>query len=146
MKLAAAFLLACAALAGQTLDRTLAAMQDAKASSATLSAQLIDEMARMAPADRRPTRGTLAGFANEFTAALMGKDLTRLQRTTLQLAITDLVAGSGANYKPAGILREVLEAAGVGASRTQRIVTSFIAIGEEIRGPDDIHILPVRAK
>lgn len=158
MKLVGAFLLLCAALAApiaaqslaqsptQRMTRTLGSMGDAKASAATLTAQLIDEMTQLAPADRRPARGTLAGFANEFVASLIGKDLTAMQRAALERAIVDMLGGAGTNYKPAGVLRQMLEAAGASGARTQRIVTGFIAIGEEVRGPDDQRIIAVPAK
>jgi hypothetical protein len=128
------------------LGATIAALNDARASSAGLSAQLVDELTALSPEGSQPTRGVLAGFANEFTPALIGKGLTSLQRNALQRAITEMLQPSGTSFRPADALRAVLVAAGVRAQRTQHVVTDFIAIGEDLRGPDDIGIRPVRAK
>jgi hypothetical protein len=120
---------------------TLKAITRAGASSVSLSAQLVDEMMSMAPQDRQPSRGALAGFANVFTAALMGKDLTSAQISALQRSIAELLSGSGTNLKPAGVLRETLTSIGVGVP-IQSIITRFVAMGEEVRGPDDIREQP----
>src|ERR1700690_1751723 len=107
-----AVLLLTTALAAQpaapanNINDTLKAITRTGAPSASLSAQLVDEMMSMAPQDRQPSRGALAGFANAFTAALMGKDLTSAQISELQRSITELLSGSGTNFKPAGTLRE----------------------------------------
>lgn len=148
MKLMGGIALLCAGLSAQTasnLGATLAALNNPKASVAVLTQQLVNEMTAMSPADRKPARGTLAGFASDFTAALLGKDLTAAQRNTLQTSIAKMLSGDGTNSKPAGLLREILVAAGAGAARTHRIVTDFIAIGEQVRGPDDAPILPQKA-
>jgi hypothetical protein len=128
------------------LNGTLHAMARPGASSVSLSAQLVDEMISLAPGDRQPSRGALAGFANEFTAALIGKDLTDNRVTTLQRCIADVLSGSGTNLKPAKLLRDTLTAIGVATSRIPSIITRFIAVGEEVRGPDDTPVAPVRFK
>jgi hypothetical protein len=123
------------------LNETLRGLARPGASSVTLSAQLVDEMTSLAPADRQPSRGALAGFANVFVAALIGKDLTEARITTLQVCITEILSGDGTNFKPAKLLRDTLTAVGVPDTRTQSIITRFIAVGEEIRGPDDSPVL-----
>jgi hypothetical protein len=129
-------------LAAQTaplnkLNETLHALARPGASSVSLSAQLVDEMMSLAPSDQQPSRGALAGFANEFTAALIGKDLNDARVTTLQRCIADVLSGSGSNSKPAKVLRDTLAAIGVAAPRIPSIMTRFIAVGEEVRGTDD---------
>lgn len=152
MKRAFGFLLLSVALIAQPsapltkLNETLRAMARPGASSVTLSAQLVDEMMQLAPGDRQPSRGALAGFANEFTSALIGKDLAEARVTTLQRCIADVVSGSGTNSKPAKLLRDTLTAIGVASSRIPGIMTRFIAVGEEVRGPDDTPVVPVRFK
>jgi hypothetical protein len=123
------------------INDTLKTITRAGASSASLSAQLVEEMMSMAPQDRQPSRGALAGFANAFTAALMGKDLTSAQISALQRSITEILSGVGTNLKPAGTLRETLTSIGVGVP-IQSIITRFVAMGEEVRGPDDIREEP----
>ena len=92
------------------LNETLRAMARPGASSVSLSAQLVDEMMSLAPSDSQPSRGALAGFANDFTAALIGKDLTDARVTTLQRCVADVLSGSGTNEKPAKLLRDTLTA------------------------------------
>jgi hypothetical protein len=128
------------------LDETLHALARPGAASVSLSAQLVDEMMALAPGDSQPSRCALAGFANEFTAALIGKDLTEATVTTLQRCIADVLSGSGTNSKPAKLLRDTLAAIGVATSRIPSIITRFIAVGEEVRGPDDTPVRPVRFK
>jgi hypothetical protein len=118
------------------LDETLHALARPGASSAFLSAQLAEEMMSLAPSDQQPSPGVLAGFADSFTAALIGKDLTDARVTTLQRCITDVLSGSGTNLKPAKLFRDTLTAIGVATSRIPSLVTRFIAVGEEVRGPD----------
>jgi hypothetical protein len=116
-------------------------MAQAGASAAALSAELVDEMLSLAPKDRQPSRGAVAGFANEFTAALIGKNLNGIQVSALYRCITELLSGSGTNLQPAGALRETLASIGIGA-HAQSIVTRFIEVGEEVRGPDDVPETP----
>jgi hypothetical protein len=140
-------LLLSGALAAQSsaplskLTETLRAMARPGASSVALSAQLVDEMMSLAPSDSQPSRGALAGFANEFISALIGKDLTDARVTTLQRCIADVLSGSGTNAKPAKLLRDTLSAMGVAASSIPNIITRFIAVGEEVRGPDDTPVI-----
>ena len=126
------------------LNETLHALARPGASSVSLSAQLVDEMMSLAPSDSQPSRGALAGFANDFTAAMIGKDLTDTRVTTLQRCIADLLSGSGTNSKPAKLLRDELTAISVATSRIPSIITRFIAVGEEVRGPDDTPVTPIR--
>jgi hypothetical protein len=121
------------------LNETLRAMARPGASSVSLSAQMVDEMMSLAPSDSQPSRGALAGFASEFTAALIGKNLTEGTVTTLQRCIADVLSGSGTNLKPAKLLRDTLTAMGV--ARIPNIITRFIAVGEEVRGPDDTPVI-----
>jgi hypothetical protein len=60
----------------------------------------------------------------------------------LRRSIADVLLSSGATFIPASRLRETLTAKGIDSSKTQEIVKRYIAIGEEVRGPDDLHVLP----
>jgi len=62
----------------------------------------------------------------------------------LEQAIDEVLRSSGATFTSASRLRETLTALGVDASRLQIIVKRFIAIGEEVRGPDDLPNLSVK--
>ncbi len=136
------FLLLSGTLAAQPaaplskLNETLHAMARAGASSVSLSAQLVDEMMSLAPSDSQPSRGALAGFANDSTTALIGKYLNDSRVTTLQRCIADVLSGSGTNSKPAKLLRDTLTAMGVATSRIPSYHYTFLSpSGEEVRGP-----------
>ena len=64
---------------------------------------------------------------------------TNWQVTTLAQSMEEVLRRSGTTtFIPASQLRETLAALGVDASKVQIITRRFIAIGEEIRGPDDM--------
>jgi hypothetical protein len=56
----------------------------------------------------------------------------------LERSIDDVLRRSGATFTSASHLRETLATLGVGALKTQVITKRVIAIGEEVRGPDDL--------
>ncbi|PYT31508.1 MAG: hypothetical protein DMG57_04930 [Acidobacteria bacterium] len=86
----------------------------------------------------------MASFAEELTSALIGRDMTNSHLMMLEQAIDEVLRSSGATFTSASRLRETLTALGVDASRLQIIVKRFIAIGEEVRGPDDLPNLSVK--
>jgi hypothetical protein len=115
----------------------LAALKNSKADKTSLAQQLRDEMMALADSDRKPLRATVSGFANEFADALFGKNLTNAQVRDLQSSVIGLLRGARANISSASRLRETLVAIHIDDSKTRRITRIAIAIGEEIRGPDD---------
>lgn len=123
--------------AGGKLKSILMALKYSSAVQASLAQQLRDEMMALADSNRKPLRATVSVFADEFTDTLFGKDLSNAQVSELQSSITDMLRGSRANFNSASRLREVLVAIHVEDSKTRRITRRFIAIGEEVRGPDD---------
>ena len=80
----------------------------------------------------------MTGFAEELTAALFGKELSAQSTASLRQSIRDVLRGSSATFPSAASLRQVLARAGVDSTKAQLITRRFMAIGEEIRGPDDI--------
>ena len=120
------------------LHSTLTALRDRNASRSLLSQRLAAEIMSLTDRDRRPSPHTVSEFADEFVGALIGKDLTQAQVTNLQRSITEMLdASTTRNYVPASRLRETVTALRVDPSERQAITRDFIAIGEEIRGPDD---------
>ncbi|MDQ2900004.1 MAG: hypothetical protein M3Y07_09420, partial [Acidobacteriota bacterium] len=111
--------------------------QNVNASHGSLTQQLVDAMTSLAQEDRRPSRPTLESFADEFIGALTGMSVTNAQVITLQRSITEVLLSSTTNLKSASRLREILTALHIGDSKVRVITKRFIAIGEEVRGPDD---------
>jgi hypothetical protein len=121
------------------LRSTLQVLKDRGASRATLSHQLADAILLLAESGHQPSRSAVTSFADELTTMLLGRELTNSQVTTLAQSIEEVLRHSGTTtFIPASHLRETLAALGVDASRVQIITRRFIAIGEEIRGPDDM--------
>ena len=138
-------LLLGAGLSGQSSSRgnlasLLMTLQEGRSSQANLSQQLVGEMLSAVDSDRKPSRKTVAIFADELTGALVAKRMTNDQAFALQSSITDLLRGSATNLTCAVRFRRTLVAIRVDEAKTQSITRRFIAIGEEVRGPDDIGI------
>jgi hypothetical protein len=122
------------------LSSTLAALRDGGLDRSVVSRQLADEMISLA--DVKVSRPTVERFAEELTGALVGKPMTQVQLTSLQNSITEVMRGSVTNANSSRHLREVLDSIRIDAMRTKVITKSFLAVGEEIRGPDDTPVLP----
>lgn len=143
-------LLFAAALSGQTagedkvaignLTSTLIGIGKADASRVNLSQRLADDMFALADPDHEPSRTVLADFADELTATLFGKELSTRSVAVLQQSIRDMLRGSSSTFAPAAFLREILTGAGVDAVKSQVVTRRFMAIGEEIKGPDDLEL------
>ena len=58
----------------------------------------------------------------------------------LERSIDDVLRSTGATFASATHFRETLATLGVEASKLQVITKRFIAIGEEVRGPDDLRL------
>ena len=125
-------------LAAQTksVQNILLALKDSNAPRKVLSDQLVELM--MSQAKRDVSRPMVERFSEDFTGALLGRDITTVRASVMQRAITDLLSGKGSNFEPASKLRDTLTSCGISAPTVQAIVGRFIDIGQEIRGPDDL--------
>jgi hypothetical protein len=123
------------------LRSALLALTDSAASRTTLSHRLADEIMSMADSEHQPSLpAVVTGFADELTSALIGRGLTNPQVMMLEQSIDEVLRSSGATFTSASRLRETLTAIGVDASKLQIITKRFIAIGEDLRGPDDLQV------
>jgi len=128
--------------AGRRLHETLLALQKADASRSTLSQQLADELLSLADKDRPPSQATVTNFSVELVNALIGKRLTPVQLTALESSLTDVLRAHGSTFRPTARFREALTPLGIDPARIQGLVTRFVAIGEDVRGPDDTPLGP----
>jgi hypothetical protein len=154
MRIVLCLLLLGAVLSGQSardpkaafekLRSTLIALKDARADRSSLASQLVDEMMTLANANHQPTRSTVVGFADELTGVLLGRNITSAQLDVLQQSIGEALSGSTANYNSASRFRETLTAVGIDNPSKRLITNLFMAIGEEVRGPDDAPVLPLK--
>jgi len=115
----------------------LMALKSSSASRPSLTNQLVEAMIALANKDRQPARSTVVSFADEFTGMVFGKALTNNQLDGLAAAIGEVMTGSTTNFKSSGHFRDILTAVSVDSMKKQTVTRRFIAIGEEVRGPDD---------
>jgi len=120
------------------LRSTLVTLQDAGASRASLSQELVDEMTSLAEIGHRPPRPVVATFADELTRELIGRKLNSEQMTAIHQCIVEVVRRVGtSNLNLAKRLQDTLVSSGIDSSKTQLVVRNFIAVGEAVQGPDD---------
>jgi hypothetical protein len=105
-----------------------------------LSYQLADEIMRLAESDHQPSRSAVADFTDELAIALIGKSMTDADALMLEQSINSVLRSTGATFTAATQLRSTLAAVGVDASTLRTVTRRFIAIGEEVRGPDDLPV------
>jgi hypothetical protein len=143
-RLLGCILLLGGSLAAQSVQSTLLALKDSHAARKALSNQLVDEMMTIAKSDQSPSRATVQRYSEELTGALLGKDVTMIRAAALQKAITGVLSGKGSTFLPACSLYETLAGFRIDDRTIQVIVDGFREIGQEVRGPDDLPVLPVR--
>jgi hypothetical protein len=110
---------------------------DRRRARSPLSYQLVDEIMLLPDSDHQPSRSTV-DFADELTGALLGKTMTNAQAQMLEQSINAILHSTGAIFVSASQFRETLAGIGVDAGKAKIITRYFIAIGEEVRGPDDL--------
>ncbi|HEY3838961.1 MAG TPA: hypothetical protein VGL72_20450 [Bryobacteraceae bacterium] len=135
--LAFSFLLFSLTAQTPTLTTALTALANPNADRTAATRQLVDAMTPLAQPDHRPSPHSVNDFAIELTRALIGKKMTAAQRISFENAIIELMRGSVPNLVSTGHLREALTGINVDAFATRALTTRALAIGEEIRGPDD---------
>lgn len=107
------------------------------AAALTDSRQLADAMMSLAADDHRPARATVDKFADDLVGAVSGRRLTDAESMALYGSLAAVMRGSTSNFNSARQFRNALASLRVFPAREQALTTKFIAIGEEVRGPDD---------
>jgi len=92
----------------------------------------------------RPSRTTVQRFSEDFTTALLGKDVTPVRAKAFQVAILCVLSRQGSTFLAAKTLSEALTNCGVEDRRAKAVVDRFRDIGREVRGPDDLSRTLVR--
>jgi hypothetical protein len=123
-----------------TLRSTLLALKEAGASRSMRSQQLAEEIMSLSDKDCKPSSSALANFSDELSKALLGKHISDAQVLLLEQSIREVLRSTGATFTSATSFRQTLLAVGVDPAMAQVVTTSFIKIGEEVRGPDDLHV------
>jgi hypothetical protein len=111
--------------------------------------ELTDAILAIAMKDREPTRQAVSGFSEALANAKVTAPIPSTQLSALQTCIVDVLRDeSTSNFALAERLRQTLRALRVNDLKTDLIIRRFLAIGEAVRGPDDIKVIdePVRRK
>ena len=131
-------LLFAACLWGQTpsLPAALDSLKNPQVDRVAAGKRIVDAMLALADPQRRPSRRVVEEFAGALTGALAGN----ADAVVLQFPLTELMKGSHSNLTSSSQFRQFLEAMHVSDFTIRALVTRFLKIGEEVRGPDDLHI------
>jgi hypothetical protein len=126
------------------LTSALMALNEARASQASVSEQVVEGMMLLAENDERPLRLVVERFADGLIRELVGKHLNSDQITAVRQCIVEVMRRTGAsNLNLATRLQETLTSIGVTSWKKKLIVKDFIKVGEAVRGPDDLSNKPV---
>jgi hypothetical protein len=125
------------------LNSALMALNDARASQASVSEQVVEGMMLLADNEERPLRPVVERFADGLIRELVGKHLNSDQLTAIRQCIVGVMHRTGAsNLNLATRLQETLTSIGIASWKKQLIVKDFIKVGEAVRGPDDLSTKP----
>ena len=101
---------------------------------------LASTMMSLTTGDHRPARQVDA-LVNALRGVMAGREVSEAQAAVLSQCFVNVLRGQGSNLTLATQVRQELTALRVGDQRTDLIVKRFIALGEAVRGPDDIPVL-----
>ncbi len=126
------------------LRTALLALENPNISRAVAAKHLADVMLPLADRNRQPSRTVVDDFAKELGFALSGKNLKDGQIANISVCLMMVMKGTVPNLKSTSLLREVLAGAGITDFEIGTLVRRFLAIGEDVRGPDDMQLSKVR--
>ena len=121
------------------LNSALMALNEARASQASVSEQVVEGMMLIAETEERSLRPVVERFANGLTKELVGRHLNTDQLTAVRQCIVEVMRRTGtSNVNSAARLQEALTSIGIPSPKKLAIVNNFIKVGEAVRGPDDL--------
>jgi hypothetical protein len=115
---------------------------------AAVTQQLTNDILSLVENNAQPSRRNVLDFADELMRALVGKKLPANSVSQLTAAILDVIHSDGvttSKYRGAfERANQALLAMGVAAPVAKRVTGRLMVMGQEIRGPDDGPVRPVR--
>lgn len=131
------------------LNSDLLALQHANASNAVQNSQrLADEIMSLADTSKKPSRLTVAKFADALCSALAGRTASKIVVSELSTAIYDVLHSGGlGTYRFHQIVSRAeknLTSGGVDDDKARVISGLLSAVGDEVRGPEDIGLQPLK--
>jgi hypothetical protein len=124
------------------------ALQEGRTSQNLLNERIVEEIMSIAEAQHKPSRNTVAMFTANWNTELKGVKLSdaavaQLTRNILQVLHS---AGTAATEFHRSVKRaeDGLLSLGLSTTKAKRIAESLMAIGNDVRGPDDIRLMKLR--
>jgi len=149
--------MAAITLAGQTaaekdvqkdLTSKLAELQRSNHDNAKRADELTQTLLAVVPTDNGPTRATVGTLARRLAAVLSGRALPPPVVNDLASSLTGVLRSAGmgnAEYKALlGRFEKALSAGGVSADAAKILSSIVASVGNEVRGPQDMPVLPLR--
>ena len=128
------------------LNSTLMALKDATSLS-PIRQQFVDDIIALAEKGHQPSRPTVTKFVDELTAGLLSSDLSINALSQVTTSIVEVLhsAGTGTLKFRTSVndAQQALISLGVRASQATSIAVRLTDLGKEVRGPDDLPVLPV---
>ena len=133
-------------LAVTRLNSTLMAVKGATSLS-PIRQQLVSDIMALAEKGHQPSRPTVTKFVDALTVGLPSDNLSINHLSIVTTSIIEVLhsAGTGTLKFRASVngAQQALISLGVGASNATSIAANLTELGNEVRGPDDLRVLPV---
>lgn len=102
---------------------------------------LVGTMMSISLPDHQPSRQQLVGLADALRGVLVKRGISEAQVSVLSECIVDALSGAKAsNFALASQLRNELATLRVDDQKADLIIRRFMAVGEAVRGPDDVPV------
>lgn len=128
----------------QKLQAIFTGLRTSDARRELLSQQLTETMMSLARDDRKPKRSDVSALSAGLVSALPAIRHDTKREAVLSQCIADLMLRDHPSNSTLGDrLRGTLQGLGLSEKRIYPILRAFSAIGEAVRGPDDLAVRPL---
>ena len=108
----------------------------------SVSQSLAGRMISIAPLEHWAGRQQMDALISALRGVMAGREISDAQLTVLSQCIVNVLRGQGgSNFALAAEIRQELTTLGIGDQRSDLIVRRFVALGETVRGPDDMPVM-----
>ena len=108
--------------------------------------EFVHQMVSVAPLSTPHSVSAFTDFASRLRQGIKGKAVTGRQLEGLASCIMDTLRGAHSNFSSTYQMRQILRSVGFDAGQMRDIAAAFLAVGEEINGPDDTFVRRLRLK
>ena len=126
------------------LNSTLLTLKHAGVTPASVGQQLVNDIISLAETTHEPSRATVVKFTDQLINELSARELPAKllsQVTTAILVVLHSAVTPAYEFRASiGHAREALISLGVSAPKAQAVAERLMAVGKEVRGPEDIGV------